>query len=104
MVYYTLAAEDPKQLFLVSLIHSRGRISSVCEAVAHTIRTNSVAILVQVSWMPWMGECLEPCGSCKFVGAGFRLSSLHRIPFWLALLEMHGEGYRYAAQNEQQLP
>ena len=28
--YYTLAAEDPKQLFLVSLIHSRGGISSVC--------------------------------------------------------------------------
>ena len=34
------------------------------DAVAHMIRTNSVAILVRVSWMPWMCECLEPCGSC----------------------------------------
>lgn len=52
------------------------------------------------------GRLLCPFGvdfeeSC---GAGSRLSSLHRIPFWLALLEMHGEGYRYGAQNEQQLP
>ena len=52
------------------------------------------------------GRLLCPFGvdfeeSC---GAGSRLSSLHRIHFWLALLEMHGEGYRYGAQNEQQLP
>ena len=50
--------------------HLPGEGSVVCaEAVAHMIRTKSVAILPQVSWMPCMCECLEPCGSCNN-GAG----------------------------------
>ena len=52
------------------------------------------------------GRLLCPFGvdfedSC---GAGFRLSSLHRIPSWMALLEIHGDGYRYGGGNKQQLP
>ena len=31
-------------------------------------------------------------------------SPLHRIPFWLALMEMHSDGYRYGIQSDRTLP
>ena len=40
----------------------------------------------------------------RLCGADSYLDSLHRIPFWLALLEVHGDGFRYGAQSERHLP
>ena len=37
-------------------------------------------------------------------GGCSRLDRLHRIPFWLALMEMHGDGYRYGSQSDRHLP
>ena len=37
-------------------------------------------------------------------GGGARLDRLHRIPFWLALMEMHGDGCRYGFQSDRNLP
>ena len=37
-------------------------------------------------------------------GAGCRLDSCHRIPFWLALMESHGDGYRYGTESDRHLP
>ena len=33
-----------------------------------------------------------------------RLDVLHRLPFWLALLELHSDGYRYGIQGARDLP
>ena len=35
---------------------------------------------------------------------GTRMDRSHRIPFWLALMELHSGGYRYGAQSDQHLP
>ena len=32
------------------------------------------------------------------------LNSGHRIPYWLALMELHSEGYRYGVESEHMLP
>ena len=37
-------------------------------------------------------------------GGCSRLGNINRIPFWLALTELHGDGRRYGAQSERQLP
>ena len=37
-------------------------------------------------------------------GGCSHLDRLHRIPFWLALREMHGDGYRYGMQSDRNLP
>ena len=28
----------------------------------------------------------------------------HRVPYWLALIEMHGDGYRYGMGSDRSLP
>ena len=33
-----------------------------------------------------------------------RLDSVHRIPFWLALMEMHGDGCRYGSRSDRDMP
>ena len=35
---------------------------------------------------------------------GLRLDNGHRIPFWLALIELHSDGYRYGTQSDRDLP
>ena len=35
---------------------------------------------------------------------GTRMDRGHRIPFWLALMELHSDGYRYGAHSDQNLP
>ena len=37
-------------------------------------------------------------------GRSSRLDREHRIPFWLALIEMHGDGYRYGMLSGRNLP
>ena len=37
-------------------------------------------------------------------GGCLRLDRLHRIPFWLVLIEMHGDGYRYGMRGDRDLP
>ena len=37
-------------------------------------------------------------------GGGSRLDRAHRIPYWLSLMEMHGDGYRYGIQSDRHLP
>ena len=37
-------------------------------------------------------------------GRSSRLDREHRIPFWLALIEMHGDGYRYGMRSGRNLP
>ena len=37
-------------------------------------------------------------------GDSSRLDRAQRIPFWLALMEMHREGYRYGIQSNRHLP
>ena len=36
--------------------------------------------------------------------AGTRMDRGHRIPFWLTLVELHSDGYRYSSQSDQNLP
>ena len=36
-------------------------------------------------------------------GGCSRLDRLHRIPFWLALIEMHGDGHRYGVRSDRNL-
>ena len=52
------------------------------------------------------GRLLCPFGADfeESSGAGSRLCSVHRIPFWLALLELHGDGHRYGVESERRLP
>ena len=52
------------------------------------------------------GRLLCPFGADfeESSGAVSRLCSLHRIPFWLALLELHGDGHRYGVESERRLP
>ena len=38
------------------------------------------------------------------VRGGSRLDRAHRIPFWLALMEMHGDGCRYGIKSDHHLP
>ena len=33
-----------------------------------------------------------------------RLDRQHRIPYWLALIELHGDGYRYGMGSDRSLP
>ena len=33
-----------------------------------------------------------------------RLDRQHRIPYWLALIELHGDGYRYGMERDRSLP
>ena len=33
-----------------------------------------------------------------------RLDRLHRIPFWLALMEMYGDVYRYGSRGDRDMP
>ena len=42
----------------------------------------------------WLNQC----------GDSSRLDRTHRIPFWLALMEMHCDGYPYGIQSDQHLP
>ena len=35
---------------------------------------------------------------------GTRMDRGHRIPFWLAFVELHSDGYRYSYQSDQNLP
>ena len=35
---------------------------------------------------------------------GTRMDGSHRIPFWLALVELHSDGYRYGSQSDKHLP
>ena len=37
-------------------------------------------------------------------GGVSRLDRHHRIPYWLALLELHEDGYRYGMESERSLP
>ena len=37
-------------------------------------------------------------------GGVSRLDREHRIPYWLALIEMHGDGYRYGTGSDRSLP
>ena len=37
-------------------------------------------------------------------GGCLRLDKFHRISFWLALIEMHGDGYRYGVRSDRNLP
>ena len=52
------------------------------------------------------GRLLCPFGADfeESSGAVSRLCSLHRIPFWLVLLELYGDGHRYGDQSERRLP
>ena len=40
----------------------------------------------------------EQCGTGSHINRG------HRVPFWLALMELHGDGYRYGTESERHLP
>ena len=44
-----------------------------------------------IDWVDKSGGCL-----C--------LDRLHRIPFWLVLIETHGDGYRYGMRGDRDLP
>ena len=47
---------------------------------------------------PFGSDFDEQCGTrCS-------LDSGHRIPFWLALMELHDDGYRYGTESDRQLP
>ena len=35
---------------------------------------------------------------------GTRMDRSHRIPFWLALVELYSDGYRYGSHSDKQLP
>ena len=35
---------------------------------------------------------------------GTRIDGTHRIPFWLALVELYSDGYRYGSHSDKQLP
>ena len=35
---------------------------------------------------------------------GTRIDGSHRIPFWLALVELYGDGYRYGSHSDKHLP
>ena len=37
-------------------------------------------------------------------GAGSRIDGGHRVPFWLALMELHGDSYRYGADSDRHSP
>ena len=36
--------------------------------------------------------------------AGTHMDRSHRIPFWLALLELHSDGHRYGSHSDKHLP
>ena len=38
------------------------------------------------------------------VGGSSHLDRDHRIPVWFALIEMHGDGYRYGMRSGRNLP
>ena len=40
----------------------------------------------------------EQCGTGSHINRG------HRVPFWLALMELHGDGYRYGTETDRHLP
>ena len=37
-------------------------------------------------------------------GMGCNLDSGHRIPFWLALMELYSDGYRYDCHSDKNVP
>ena len=52
------------------------------------------------------GNLLCPFGVdfCEKSSTGLRLDNGHRIPFWLALIELHSDGHRYGAHSDRDLP
>ena len=88
------------------------RVRSWGAAKSNATRTNSTSRTPQT--LPELAAMLrDPEGRlrCPFgidwehePGRISRLDREHRIPFWLALIEMHGDGYRYGMGSDRSLP